>query len=243
MSNETGPVPTIAIYKLASCSGCQAQLANLDSQLLTLLELVNVGQFLLVEAAVAEPPYDVGLVEGAVAGAHTEQLIKRAREECSMLVALGSCAATGGILRQRHSYNSAVNETAAETKSILPRPIHDFVEVDACVPGCPAELGDLNRVLYAVLNGLRPDLPAHSVCQECLFDENECVLRQRGYACLGTITRGGCNARCPRAGQPCWGCRGLLPGANEDAWRIELAEQPELDRRKFYDVSAEEALR
>jgi coenzyme F420-reducing hydrogenase gamma subunit len=229
--------PVVAVYKLASYSGCQAQFANLNEELLTLLGLVDVGRFLLVEAATAEPPFDIGIVEGAVAGEHTEEHLRKAREECDLLVALGSCACTGGILRQRHVFNKGPEEESdsEEVDSILPRPLSDFVEVDAEVPGCPAELEDLARVLHAVLHGLRPDLPAHSVCQECLFDQNSCVLREDGYACLGPVTRGGCSARCPAMGQPCWGCRGLLPGTNEDALLRELQDRDEIDRRKFYE--------
>jgi F420-non-reducing hydrogenase small subunit len=34
-----------------------------------------------------------------------------------------------------------------------------------------------------------------------------CLINQ-GYACVGSSTRGGCGAPCPRAGHPCVGCRG-----------------------------------
>jgi len=245
---EYGPVPVkaeerrpvIAVYKLASCSGCQAQLANLNEQLLRLLDLVEVGLFQLVEAAAAEPPYDIGLVEGAVVGHHSEELLRRAREECRVLVALGSCAGTGGILTRRYTCNWPAQPGAVTQppEVPLPRPITELVTVEASVPGCPADLGDLTRVLHALLHGLRPDLPGHSVCQECLFEQNECILRQRGLACLGATTRGGCNARCPAAGQACWGCRGELPGANTSALLTEWDALPGMDRRKLYTVEA-----
>jgi len=192
---------------------------------------------LLVDAATAEPPFDIGIVEGAVAGSHTREHLLKAREECDVLVALGSCAGTGGILHQRHVYNSNPG-TGTPLDSILP-----FVEVDAYVPGCPADLEDLARVLHAALHGLRPVLAGHSVCQECIFDQNECVLREQGYACLGPVTRGGCGARCPSAGQPCWGCRGPLPGTNEEAWFRELDERRSADRRKLYETKPEGAER
>jgi F420-non-reducing hydrogenase small subunit len=34
-----------------------------------------------------------------------------------------------------------------------------------------------------------------------------CLINQ-GYLCIGSSTRGGCRAPCPRAGHPCVGCRG-----------------------------------
>jgi coenzyme F420-reducing hydrogenase gamma subunit len=47
-----------------------------------------------------------------------------------------------------------------------------------------------------------------------------CLINQ-GYLCIGSSTRGGCRAPCPRAGHPCVGCRGpsdVLIEKESSAW-------------------------
>jgi sulfhydrogenase subunit delta len=43
------------------------------------------------------------------------------------------------------------------------------------------------------------------------------MLVERGVSCLGPITAGGCEARCPSLNIPCVGCRGPARDANLDA--------------------------
>jgi F420-non-reducing hydrogenase small subunit len=102
------------------------------------------------------------------------------------------------------------------------RSIDSIVSVDRYLPGCPP-----TPQLFMALLFDSPDFkPAKVVCQECSrkklrdmrpthligFQQGEllpdvCLINQ-GYACVGSSTRGGCGAPCPRAGHPCVGCRG-----------------------------------
>jgi len=77
---------------------------------------------------------------------------------------------------------------------------------------------ELKRLLSALLTGKRAALPEYAVCVECKAKENEC-LYDSGVACMGPITRGGCEADCPSNGSACLGCRGLVPDPNTDAAR------------------------
>ncbi len=68
------------------------------------------------------------------------------------------------------------------------------------------------KVFTALVMGKEPIEPDQAVCVECKLKENECVF-ERGMICLGPVTRGGCDARCPSVGQYCTGCRGLVSAA------------------------------
>ena len=74
----------------------------------------------------------------------------------------------------------------------------------------------------------------HPVCLDCRIRENTCLLLSEGAPCLGSVTLGGCRARCPSLGAPCIGCRGPVPEANLPSLTAVLAEK---------GVSAEEVER
>ncbi|MGQ4420980.1 oxidoreductase, partial [Streptomyces sp. SAS_269] len=72
----TGPRPTLAVWKFASCDGCQLTLLDCEDELLGLAERVRIDHFLEmtpVEGGGAERarldgrgPYDLSLVEGSI---------------------------------------------------------------------------------------------------------------------------------------------------------------------------------
>ena len=55
------------------------------------------------------------------------------------------------------------------------------------------------------LNDMRPT--SFAGFQRGEVDPGICLINQ-GFLCIGSSTRGGCRAPCPRAGHPCRGCRG-----------------------------------
>ena len=120
---------------------------------------------------------------------------------------------------------------------MLPKcsPIDDYVDVDRYLPGCPP-----TPELFLALLSVGQDLKiGKTVCQECGrkklrdmrpkhllgFQQGEvlpdiCLINQ-GYLCVGTSTRGGCQAICTRPGHPCVGCRGpsdALIEKDAEAW-------------------------
>lgn len=129
--------------------------------------------------------------------------------------------------------------TATVVRGTIPRenvprvlrvtPISKYVKVDFQIPGCPPESKEIKNVLLSLIRNETPTLPTKTVCDECPLgpprrkptrlrkiyeppDPNVCLLEQ-GYFCLGSVTRAGCGAKCPRAGVPCDGCRGPAPKA------------------------------
>jgi coenzyme F420-reducing hydrogenase gamma subunit len=77
-------------------------------------------------------------------------------------------------------------------------------------------------LLTALLAGRRPNLPVHSVCQECKLRGTTCVTVARGTPCLGPVTRAGCGALCPAYGRGCYGCFGPMGEPNAAAMMAAL---------------------
>jgi sulfhydrogenase subunit delta len=216
--------PKLAVFKFASCDGCQLSILNLEDELLALTERVEVAHFLEVSSrADADGPYDVALVEGSVTTAHDALRIRQIRERSALLITIGACATSGGIqaLRNRadveewkaHVYpNPEWIETLATST-----PIAEHVKVDFEIQGCPVSKEQVLRVLVRTLLGAQPDLPVASVCLECKRRGNPCVLVTKGVPCLGPVTRAGCGALCPALGRDCYGCFGPAADPNPAA--------------------------
>jgi coenzyme F420-reducing hydrogenase gamma subunit len=57
------------------------------------------------------------------------------------------------------------------------------------------------------------------------MQDNVCVFhKERPIACLGPVTRAGCDAACPSVGNACEGCRGLVDDPNLTAHEKTLRE-------------------
>jgi sulfhydrogenase subunit delta len=222
--------PRLAVFKFASCDGCQVAILNLDAALLELAERFEITCFLEVSSRIGEERWDVALIEGSITTADDARRIREIRERTRTLVAIGACATSGGIqaLRnaadieewKRHVYPHP------EWIHVLPTstPIADHVSVDVQIEGCPVSREQVLRVLTRALLGARPDLPGASVCLECKRRGHACVLVSRGAPCLGPITRAGCGALCPSLGRDCYGCFGPCEDANVDALAARLIE-------------------
>ena len=58
--------PRLAVFKFASCDGCQLQLLDAQGLLLEIAERVRIDHFLEARSRVEPGPYDIGLVEGSI---------------------------------------------------------------------------------------------------------------------------------------------------------------------------------
>jgi hypothetical protein len=108
-----------------------------------------------------------------------------------------------------------------KSNSHAPKPISYYIDVDIHLPGCPVNQNELADVLGALLAGRTPTEARYPVCLECKARENDCLLLA-GEACLGPVTKGGCEAACPSRGLRCWGCFGALRGGNTKAMKKKL---------------------
>lgn len=211
----------IAIAGLTACSGCQLTLLDCESELPELLEHVSFDCFpLACSPSLLVGSYDAALVEGCVSMPAERAFLRALRLRSRRLVALGSCAAWGGVAAMRNGEpreqlrRMVYGEAATAAATDEPLPLKAVVPVEAAVTGCPPEKQELLALLGALLQGTLPVAPTFPVCADCRARENLCLLTERSMLCLGLLTLGGCGARCPSMGVPCEGCRGPAVEAN-----------------------------
>jgi len=215
--------PTLAVWKFASCDGCQLTLLDCEDELLAIADRVRIAHFLEASRAVEPGPYDVSLVEGSVTTEHDVERIRRIRAESGFLVAIGACATAGGIQALRNFADVAEFRSVVYAQpqyiSTLDHsaPISAYVPVDFELRGCPIDRRQLLEVLTAFLDGRRPDIPDHSVCFDCKRRGVICVSVAHGVPCLGPVTHAGCGALCPAYGRGCFGCFGPVARPNAPA--------------------------
>ena len=220
---------TLAVWKFASCDGCQLSLLDCEDELLAIAGALEIAYFPEATSAVVEGPYDVSLVEGSVTTAHDAERIREVREQSRLLVTIGACATAGGIQALRntadvHEWVPLVYASPAYISTLeSSTPIADHVRVDLELRGCPISKEQLVETVAALLHGRRPRLPTSSVCFECKARGTPCVLVARGTPCLGPVTQAGCGAICPAYDRGCYGCFGPMESPNTDAlaarWR------------------------
>lgn len=206
--------PRLAVFKFASCDGCQLQLLDAHDQLLAIADRVEIVHFLEARSRVLDGPYDIGLVEGSISTPDDLDRIREIRRQCRMLVTIGACATAGGIQALRNwgdidAFLGAVYATPSFISTLATStPIADHVPVDFELRGCPIDTGQLVELITAVVVGRRPRVPGFSVCVECKARGTVCVAVARGIPCLGPVTQAGCGAICPAHDRECFGCYG-----------------------------------
>jgi coenzyme F420-reducing hydrogenase gamma subunit len=229
--------PTLAVWKFASCDGCQLTLLNCEAELLSVAEQVTVAYFPEATRAVVAGPYDLSLVEGSVTTPEDAERIQEVRAASRQLITIGACATSGGIqsLRDFADVTEFMSVVYAHPEYIrtLNRstPISAHVTVDFQLRGCPIDRHQLLEVISAALQGRKPRIPTYSVCTECKRRGIPCVAVADGMACLGPVTQAGCGALCPSYHRGCYGCFGPqdTPNAPALAERLRAAGMAEAD--------------
>lgn len=225
------PRPKLAVWKFASCDGCQLSLLNCEDELMAVVGAIEIANFLEASRTVIAGPYDLSLVEGSITTPHDAERIHRIRRQSKLLVTIGACATAGGIQALRN-----FADVGAYARIVYPRPglietlakstpIADHVRVDFELRGCPIDRGQLLEAIGALSAGRRPVQPAESVCLECKRRGAVCVAVAAGESCMGPVTHAGCGALCPAFGRGCYGCFGPKETPNTPSlahwWRTE----------------------
>jgi coenzyme F420-reducing hydrogenase gamma subunit len=221
--------PKLAVWKFASCDGCQLSLLDCEDELLSVVEEVDIANFPEASRAVVRGPYDISLVEGSITTPHDAERIHQIRRNSKVLITIGACATAGGIqaLRNFQDVSEFVSVVYANPDYIQTlnksTAIADHIYVDFELRGCPVNKYQLVEVLNAHLHGRKPNVPTYSVCIECKRRGTVCVMVSRGIPCLGPVTQAGCGALCPSYDRGCYGCFGPMESPNtpalSSAWR------------------------
>ncbi|WP_299586893.1 oxidoreductase [uncultured Microbulbifer sp.] len=215
--------PKLAVWKFASCDGCQLSLLDCEDELLLLAQEVEIAYFMEASSAVVEGPYDISLVEGSITTPADLLRIQEVRRQSNFLVCIGACATAGGIQALRNfadvsEFTSVVYAQPAYIDTLKEStPISTHVSVDFELQGCPINKLQLLEVISAFLNRRAPQVPPHSVCIECKLKNNVCVWVAHGTPCMGPVTHAGCGALCPSYNRGCYACYGPKENPNSDS--------------------------
>jgi coenzyme F420-reducing hydrogenase gamma subunit len=223
--------PRLAVWKFASCDGCQLSLLDCEDELLAVAGAVDIAYFPEATRGEVSGRYDVSLVEGSVTTSHDAERIQDVRARSKVLITIGACATAGGIQALRNfadikEYTSVVYahpeyiETLATSTAIA-----SHVKVDFELRGCPINKMQLVEVISAFVAGRRPLTPTHATCIECKLKNNVCVMVAHHTPCLGPVTHAGCGALCPSYNRGCYGCFGPKETPNTVSLSKQMAAQ------------------
>ncbi len=158
-------IPRLAVFKFASCDGCQLSFLALEDELLALAGKLEIVFFLEASSRVEPGPYDVALVEGSITTPADVERIRQVRRDTRFLVTIGACATAGGIqaLRNWADCGEFVEAVYASPEYIqtlaTSTPISSHVPVDFELRGCPINKHQLREVLLSLLAGAARALP------------------------------------------------------------------------------------
>jgi sulfhydrogenase subunit delta len=212
--------PRLAVWKFASCDGCQLSLLDCEDELLAVAGALDIAYFPEAARAAISGRYDLSLVEGSITTSHDAERIRQIRERSHKLVTIGACATAGGIQALRNfadvkEYTAIVYAQPEYIKTLATSTaIADHVAVDFELRGCPINKRQLLEVISAFLIERRPAVSTQSVCMECKVKGNVCVMVAYGTPCLGPVTHSGCGALCPSYNRGCYGCYGPMETPN-----------------------------
>ncbi len=161
----------LATAWLGGCSGCHMSFLDLGEKLIDLAGAVELVYSPIADAKEFPPKVDVALVEGAVANVDHLELAHHIRARSKVVVSFGDCAVTGNVtsLRNKLRVDDLLTQVYQEgpgkaprggeadkvMPALLPRvvPLHQVIEVDAFIPGCPPEPDRIWAAVQALLQG------------------------------------------------------------------------------------------
>lgn len=171
---------TLCMDWLDVCSGCEMSLLDMDEVLIEILEKVQLLSTPITD--LKHPPEtgaDIGILTGSVSNNHQEEVARRMRERCRILVSLGDCSVFGGIHTMRNFFDAeeVLKYSYTQTDSTAPgqavprspeiaklnpkvKSLSDIVHVDLYVPGCPPPAHLIAFVLKELAEGRVPKLTA-----------------------------------------------------------------------------------
>jgi len=182
---ETKPATgKAALLRLATvwfggCSGCHMSFLDLDEVLLELAGKVELVYSPVMDVKEYPENVDLCLIEGAICNEDHLELARKVRARTKTLVSFGDCAVTANVPAIRNQLglgnaesvlqrayvecaqvNAGVPREPGIVPVLLPRvmPVHEAVNVDYHLPGCPPPADRIKVFLVPVLDSQQPQL-------------------------------------------------------------------------------------
>ena len=82
--------PSLAVWKFASCDGCQLSLLDCEDDLLAVAGQIDIAYFPEASSGMVEGPYDLSIVEGSISTPHDLERIQKIRKDSAVLITIGA---------------------------------------------------------------------------------------------------------------------------------------------------------
>jgi NAD-reducing hydrogenase small subunit len=169
----------VATVWLGGCSGCHMSFLDLDEFLIELAGKIDLVYSPVIDVKEFPENVDVCLIEGAVCNEDNLEILHKIRMRTKVLVSFGDCAVTGNVpairnqlglgnaenvLQRAYIENAQDNSGVPKADGILPAllkrvmPVHEAVNVEYYLPGCPPPADRIKALMVQVLNGETPKL-------------------------------------------------------------------------------------
>lgn len=170
----------VSTVSLAGCFGCHTSLLDIDERLLELIKHVEFVRSPINDIKEVVDA-DIGIIEGGLANTENVEVLREFRAHSKILVAIGSCAITGGIPAMRNSFEleDCLKESYIDGPGIknpqIPNdpeiplllnkvhPINEVVKVDYFLPGCPPSADSIWTFLEELIEGKPVSFPYEQI--------------------------------------------------------------------------------
>ncbi len=220
----------VGVVKLSSCSGCINEFLYAIVNNPPLLSKISIELFTEMSSEMKHiDALDVVLIEGSVTTEEHEKLVEELRNSSRIVVALGTCATSGGVQGFLDSLELAKEKVYPVPSYVetleRSKPLREVVKVDLELPGCPINGEALASYLKKLVMGGSEIEILESLCAECKRLGVPCLVITKRIPCLGPVVRAGCGAICPRNGRGCYGCFGIKGFDVDEAKLRKLIER------------------
>jgi F420-non-reducing hydrogenase small subunit len=180
---------------LNACSGCEICILDMGERLLEVLEHLEFVHIPVLmdhkyygqtgkEKHLSIPKADVGIISGGIRNQEHLEVALAMREQCDVIIALGTCATHGGIPALGNSWTSEeILDRYYHTQSTDPvqeypgngipalldrtYALDEKIAVDMYMPGCAPHPDQVYTALMAVVQDKVPGPSGFSVCDTC----------------------------------------------------------------------------
>jgi len=182
---ETKPaLLRLATVWFCGCSGCHMSFLDLDEFLLELAGRAEIVFSPVMDVKEYPENVDVCLMEGAIANEDNLEMVRKVRARTRVLVSFGDCAVTANVPAIRNQLglgnaesvlqrayvecaqaNPGVPREPGILPALLPRvmPVHEVVDVNYFLPGCPPPADRIKALLTQVLEGKEPQIEGKDI--------------------------------------------------------------------------------